>query len=124
MTVETFDYKLKVVDVQSMVFDGKGKYTITPIQWLNSQLGDMQLLDDKKELMKTKTDKVKVKEGYVITTKRFAQVLLERGLWIDKMKLKLDVDDPLYPNMSVSTVLANWKDFREEIDSMEKLVGS
>ena len=67
----------------------------------------MQLLDDKKELMKTKTDKVKVKEGYVITTKRFAQVLLERGLWINKMKLKLDVDDPLYPNMSVSTVLAN-----------------
>ena len=38
--------------------------------------------------------------------------------------MKLDVDDPDYPEMSASTVLANCEDFKEEVGAMEKLVAS
>ena len=71
-----------------------------------------------------KNKAVKIKEGYGGKAKRVAQVLWERGLWVDGMKMKLDVDDPDYPEMSASTVLSNCEDFKEEMGAMEKLVSS
>ena len=57
--IETFDCKLKVDDVQSMILDDKEKMSLTPFSDLTAPLEDMQLLDDKKELMITKAGKKK-----------------------------------------------------------------
>ena len=54
--------------------------------------------------------------------KGIAQVLWERGLWMNKMKLKLPTYHTDYPDLSASYVLANCTDFKEEVGAMEKLV--
>lgn len=107
ITAETFDYKLKVGNVQSMIFDSKQNDPLPPFNDITAPLEDMPLLVKKGEHMITKSDKVKEKEGYANKTKGVAQVLWERGLWIENMKFKLDVGEPNYPDMSASTVLAN-----------------
>ena len=84
----------------------------------------MPVLDKKGVQEKTKVGKLKIKEGYANKAKGVAQVLWESGLWDKKMKLKLNIDDSNYPDVSASTVLANCEDFREEVGAMEKLVCS
>ena len=60
---------------------------------------DTQVLDSKGQPMKTKSGKLKVKEGFAGKAKGIAQIKWERGLWKEEMKMKLDVDHPDYPNL-------------------------
>ena len=109
-----------------MMFDTctKRKQPYPPFNDLTAPLEDTHMKDAKGKKIKTKEGKFKVKEGYAGKAKGVAQVLWERGLWVEGMKMKLDVDDPDYPELSASTVLANCEDFREEVGAMEKLVAS
>ena len=124
ITIRTINCKLKVGQVQSMMFDtcDKRKKPYPPFNDLTAPLEDTHMKDAKGKKIKTKEGKFKVKEGYAGKAKGVAQVLWERGLWVEGMKMKLDVDDPDYPELSASTVLANCEDFREEVVAMEKLM--
>ena len=48
-----------------------------------------------------------MKLGYTSKAKGIAQVLWERGLWVNKMKLKLPTYHKDYPYLSVLHVLVN-----------------
>ena len=63
-----------------------------------------------------------MKLGYTSKAKGIVQVLWERGLWVNKMKLKLPAQQKDYPDLSTSYVLANCTNFKEEVGAMEKLV--
>jgi len=81
-------------------------------------------LEDTKKVTATSKGKLKEIKGYAGKAKGIAQILWERGLWIEGMKLTLKEDHLFYPDRSAKHVLANCDDFKEEVGAMEDLVQS
>ena len=109
--LETFDCKLKVGNVQSMMFHSEEKIPVPPFNDLTPPLNDMPLLDKKGKQKKTKAGISKVKEGYPNKAKGVAQGLWEQRLWIE-MRFRLDGEHPEYPDMCACTLFSSSEDFR------------
>ena len=91
---------------------------------LTAPFVDTTVLDKNGIEARTKGGKKKVDKGYAGTAKGVAQVLWERGLWKDGMKMSLNPNDPRHFEFSAKDVLANTADYRAEIGAMEDLIES
>ena len=72
----------------------------------------------------TKKGKDKIIEGFVGKPKGLKQILWERGLYHDKMVLKVGADDPKGRNETFSMVhtMASCADFKAEVGALTKVV--
>ena len=78
---------------------------------LQAPHSDVPELDNDRIQKTTKKGKPKEINGYAGKVKGVIQILWERGLWSNNMKMKLDHYHPDYPDLSAPDMLINCENF-------------
>ena len=103
-TVVKYDCRVKEGNIQSMSFEKEEKLLLPPFNDLLAPLENTPLLDKNGLEVISKKGMVKTKKGYTGKAKGIAQVLWERGLWMNTMRKTIDIDHPEYPDLCASYI--------------------